>query len=343
MEYSFRDAPFRVYGMPYFDEDGTSKRLKKEMAERMFYGVRDWGLDVRSPGARVAFRTDSASIRVTIEMATISPDVGISLYGAQSGNLYIGRGENARYAGLIVPRKCYEEPVAEGSFTKQPVMEDIMIFLPRNEAVKEVTISLDDGAKVEAPTPYRYPDPVIFYGSSITEGASVCKTANAYSSLLSRALDFDFINYGLSGSGLGELFVADHLAALKKSVFVMDYDYNAPDEAHLRKTHEPFFLRMREKNPDVPIILITGPRTEPDLPWVRERVEIIRTTYENALKRGDDRVYFIEGAYFWGDTPWERYNCTADNIHPNDLGMHRMAEAIRPTLEKALKQAYGEK
>ena len=50
-------------------------------------------------------------------------------------------------------------------------------------------------------------------------------------------LDFDFINYGLSGNAKAEKEVAEYLSKIDASVFILDYDHNAPDVDYLRKTH----------------------------------------------------------------------------------------------------------
>lgn len=332
-EYSFRNAPVRVYGAPYFYRDGTMKRFEKELAKKMFFGVTEWKLDVRSPGARVAFRTDAQEIRFVIDLEGIAPDPGMSLYSAQSADVFIG----GEYRGQIVPVDMYNTPRAEGTFKKEAIMQDVLVFLPRNEAAKEVTILLPEEARIEAPTPYAHPVPVMFYGSSITEGAHAGKPSNAYVCLLSRWLDFDFVNFGISGSARGELFVADHLNRFEKSVFVLDYDYNAPDEEHLEKTHQAFFQRIREQDPDLPVIILSGPWLKENDPGPARRREIIKKTYADAVKAGDKKVWFVDGGAFFGDG--DREICSADRIHPNDHGMYLMARALVPVMKQALAAA----
>ncbi|MBO2516515.1 MAG: hypothetical protein CW338_04445 [Clostridiales bacterium] len=336
--YSFKEAPFHVFGAPRFYKYGTMDRFPRDLAERMFPGVVGWHLDVRSPGARLAFRTDADEIRFDIEYESISVDTGMSLYSAQSGDVFIGRGGEARYLGQIVPPDLYSTPRAEGTFRQinpEGKMQEIIVFLPRNEKITGMTVSLPDDARVLPPEPYTWPVPVLYYGSSITEGAHAGKPSNAYNALLSRWLDCDFINFGVSGSARGELFVADYLNTFEKSVFVMDYDYNAPDEEHLRRTHRPFFERIREHDPGLPVIIISGPRVDRNADAGRRA--IIRETYDRAVAAGDRHVWFIDGGDFFGEE--DRAACTADCIHPNDLGMYRMARAIRPVLLEALRDS----
>ena len=114
-----------------------------------------------------------------------------------------------------------------------------------NEELEDVLIELEDDAKLETPTPYTLERPMVFYGSSITEGGCATRPANAYTALLSRWLDADYINLGFSGSAKGEMEIANYIAGLDMSVFILDYDHNAPTIEHLAETHEPFFKMIR--------------------------------------------------------------------------------------------------
>ena len=116
------------------------------------------------------------------------------------------------------------------------------------------------------------------------------------------------------------------------SLFVYDYDHNAPNAAHLAKTHELFFKHIRKVHPELPILILTMPKeTYTD---EKERREIIFQTYKNAVDAGDKNVYFIDGESYFGAT--DRYCCSIDGIHPNDLGFYRMAQVIEPKIREIL-------
>ena len=328
--FDFRQKPFRLYGVPFFDSTGKLERVPEDVAKQCNDGVVT--LSKRCPGARLRFCTDSRKISFRITLASIEPDIGMSIYSCQSGNVFIG----SRYAGLVKP-SGYDSVLCEGAFEKDAGMEDVTLFLPRNEPVAGIEIELDDGAAVEAPTPYAHAKPILFYGSSITEGGCCSGAANAYNALLSRWLDADYYNFGFSGSARGELAMADYITTIEKSVFVMDYDHNSPSEEHLAATHEPFFRRIREREPELPIVILT----RPDFDFHAEcapRREIIRATYEHAKAAGDENVYFLNGERFFGDEDRDACKPT-DCTHPNDLGMCRMAKVIDPVLRGILERA----
>lgn len=318
------DAPLKVFGVPFYESTGRWERIPAELREKL-PGLSFLGR--RVPGARIGFRTNSKVLKVTMVLETLSVDRGISVFGCQSINVMAGDRRNADFLGLVTPAN-YESKTAEQEFCLSGRMQDIMLYLPRNEIVASVEISVDDDAVVEAPTPYKN-GTVVYYGSSITEGGCCARNTNAYTTLLSDWLDFDFYNLGFSGSARGELEMADYINTFDMDVFVYDYDHNAPSAEFLRATHKPFFRRFREKHPTTPVLMTSRPDFELDESGAARR-EVVRQTYLNAVASGDENVWFIDGETFFGKE--ERELCTVDRCHPNDLGMYRMAKVYEPVL-----------
>ena len=320
-----KDAPIRVFGVPFFEEKKTLERLPGWLIEELHYGEK---LGRRCPGARLGFRTDASEFEIEISLeAPMSVDVGMSIFSCQSAEVRIGERSRSRFAGLVNPPN-YQTPTFRKKITKSNKLEEVTIFLPRNEIVKEVKLTFPDDALVEAPTPYRY-GPVLYYGSSITEGGCCCRLTNAYNALLSNRLDIDYYNFGFSGSAKGELQAADYINTMEIKALVYDYDHNSPSVEHLQSTHEAFFKRIREKNPTLPVIMMG----RPDFDYgnnAEERREVIYTTYRNAIANGDKNVYYIDSETFFGDV--DREQCTIDRVHPNDLGFYRMASVVEPVL-----------
>jgi len=326
--YSFFDEPVKVSGVPLFI-DGCPGRLPDYIREQL-PNLSSHG--VHCTGGRMALRTDSPTFCVRLQLRTNSVDSGMSLYSAQSAQVMVGERNNCRHLGVVNPRN-YQALTAEKTFHKSSEPEMITVYFPPHETIERIEIEVEDGATVSAPTPYRCEKPVVFYGSSITAGACSCNISNAYNSILSRWLDFDYYNLGFGGQAKGELIIADYINTFDMSAFVFDYDHNAPTPEHLAATHKPFFDRIRQANPHLPILMMSKP-AEVYSDADKARREIIRATYESALAAGDAKVWFIDGETFYGET--DRNLCAVDNCHPNDLGFFRMATVIRPVLEEML-------
>ena len=328
--YSCKEAPFVVFGVPFFYQKMNFQRVPKELRDQLGGSMESLGC--RCPGSRIGFRTNAAEFSVKMTLKTLSVDIGMSLFACQSINVMLGDRKNSRLIGLVDPPN-YETRTVEKTFKKSSDMEEVTLWLPRNEEIEEVFITVADDATIEPPTPYRY-GKTLYYGSSITEGGCCCNPTTNYIALLSRWLDMDFYNFGFSGSAKGELEMADYINSFEDvSMIVMDYDHNAPSAEHLKKTHELFFKRLREKHPTMPILILSRPDFDRDPDGVPRRA-VIEQTYQNAIAAGDQNVYYIDGETFFGKT--DRGICTIDTVHPNDIGFYRMAETILPTMQKML-------
>ena len=196
-------------------------------------------------------------------------------------------------------------------------------------------IGLKEGCEIYPAKPYTYEKPVVFYGTSMTHGACVSRAGNDYISLLCRWCDTDFINLGFSGNGKGEPIMADYLADLDASVFVLDYDGNVRTLEDLEKSHMPMYRKIRAKHPTAPIVLITMPALKRHAHIFAEKRELIYNNYLTMKAEGDENVYFVDGPTLLGDNPEDGFT---DLLHPNDLGYYRVAKALQPLLSEILEK-----
>ncbi len=198
--------------------------------------------------------------------------------------------------------------------------------MPGFSEVKHLYIGLDKGSILAAGKQYVNDKPIVFYGSSITHGAAASRPGNTYEALISEKYNLNYVNLGFAGNAKGEQQMAEYIAGRDMSLFVCDYDYNAPTVEYLLETHYRFYEIIRKKHPQIPYVMITKPdlRQNPKRNAVRR--DIIRVSYEKAKIQGDDKVYFIDGeTLFAGELCM---SCTVDGTHPNDLGFYRMSEVI---------------
>ncbi len=325
-----QDAPIRVFGLINFYKNGSFMRLPEEMMEKMPQ-LRQFGS--RSTGGRVCFRTNTKNLYLKLVSQTFIRDSFATQVASSGLDVYAGDRTEGVFVGSVFPTgfRGTDPKVSEKTFSLNGEMIDITLYMPKNEILDHIEIGIDDDAKIEAPTPYENEKPVIFYGSSITEGGCAGRVGNAYNAALSRQLNMDYINFGFSGSAKGEPEMAEFIAGIPMSIFVMDYDYNAPDVEYLAETHEPFFKIIREKNPNLPIIMLSNPNYRIKREDSEKRLAVIRATYEAACANGDQNVYFVSSENFYAES--DPFACTVDGIHPNDCGFYFMTKEVRKTLE----------
>ncbi len=324
--YDALQPPVSLHGV--FFEDGCYRRLPKELACSVSTGVER--LHVHTAGGRVRFVTDSPYIAVHAKVHSCGKMPHFPLTGSIGMDLYTDK----HYLGTYCPPFDIEDTL-EGEITTHSDGEKwcYTLNLPLYTGVERLYIGVKEGSVLECAPAYPISQPVVFYGSSITQGGCASRPGNAYPAILSRALEFDYINLGFSGNAKAEEKIAEHIAGLSMSAFVYDYDHNAPDPEHLAATHERMFRTVRAAYPELPVLMMTRPQ-----PYLNEeekrRLEIVRTTYEHALAAGDRNVYFIQGPDLIHEVV--REIALVDNCHPNDAGFVSMAQAVLPTLQKML-------
>ena len=321
-----KDAPFAISGIYYDDEFKQYVRMPHSVSSTVSDGVKY--LSKESSGGRVRFKTTSKFLGFHAKLSGgsfASFDMFCKIPGSQYFDKYT-------FCNTFAALSSVKDSITEG-FMTDGCLEDFCINFP-SKNVYDVFIALDKDSEIFEPTPYRVQKPIVFYGSSITQGAGASKPGNTYEAIISKHLDAEYINLGFGGNAMGEQEMAKYIAKLDMSAFVLDYDHNSPDAQHLWNTHLDFYRTVRNAHPELPIIILTAPNTMPWYDWYQSRRDAIYNTYKTAIDEGDKNVYFIDGSTLFGDV--DRDLCTVDTCHPTDLGYWRMALKIEETLAPIL-------
>ena len=324
--YDVEEAPFRVYGVKM--EDGRYRRMPESVARSVSDGV--YGLHANTAGGRVRFVTDSPRIAIHASMDGHFQSPHFTFAGKAGFDVY----QNGSYRKTFMPPVDMTDGYESVIETRLTEKTEIVIHFPLYANVKRLYIGLEEGCTLEAAADYALAKPVVYYGSSITQGGCASRPGNAYQNIQSRLLNFDHVNLGFSGNAKAEQAMIDYIKGLEMSAFVYDYDHNAPTPAYLAETHEHMFKCIRAAHPDLPILMLSRPQPHMLNPEDVERLRIVTRTYENALAAGDQNVYFIPGPALMEDVKNEGL---VDGVHPNDAGFVCMARAMLPTLQKMLK------
>lgn len=325
--YDVNQKPFKIYGIYY--DDGKFRRIPEEVAKTVNEGVHR--LHANTAGGRVRFKTDSSYVAIHAKMPMVGKMPHFAFTGSVGFDLYIDE-DGGRYFNTFVPPIGIQDGYESIMRFASSEMREITINFPLYSEVSELYIGLRDGAIVEEAKPYKTEKPIVYYGSSITQGGCASRPGTSYQSLVSNRLDANYINLGFSGNARAEDPIAEYISNLDMSVFVYDYDHNAPTVKYLEKTHQKMFKKIREKNPDLPIVLMVRPKYYL-LDHEVKRREIITKTYNDAKAAGDENVYLIDNVAL---TQLCKNEGTVDDCHPNDLGFASMAKAVGDVLEKIL-------
>ncbi len=318
-----RSDAFNIYGLHEPKSNDVFRRMPEKVAREVSEGV--YYLHTNTSGGRIIFETDSPYVAVKMTAKENSRLPHMPLTGVAGFDLYIFEDGKFTYYRTFTPPYGFDGGYESVVDFMTPGSKKVMLHFPLYHNVDTLCIGLQKDSELSSFAPYKDVPPILYYGSSITQGGCASRPGNNYPAIISRQNMIDFICLGFSGNAHGELAMADYIASLELSVFVMDYDHNDNADA-LMLHHEPFYKRYREKRPSTPIIFVTAPDFDADKLEYAKKRSAVRRTYDNAVAAGDKNVYFIDGETLFGTA--HRDCCTVDSCHPNDLGFSKMADVI---------------
>lgn len=129
------------------------------------------------------------------------------------------------------------------------------MYLSLYDGVTSLSIGVDSLSAITPPAvdlPKRE-KPVVFYGTSILQGGCASRPGMAHTNILERWLNRECINLGFSGNALLDLEIADVIAGVDASMFVLDFVPNATVE-QMRERADKFYTTIRSKHPDTPVL-----------------------------------------------------------------------------------------
>ena len=328
-----------VEGKGWSDTKASYDRLPAK-AEKT---VRDavWGLSRHSAGLCVRFVTDAPEIHAkwTLTSASLAmphmPATGVS-----GVDLYV-KSDDGKWRWLAVgfPRNQANDLRLVGGLPKGS--REYLLYLPLYNGVSSVELGVPKQHAIgKAPARAAGADkPIVFYGTSITQGGCASRPGMVHTAILGRWLDRPVINLGFSGNGRMELELANLMAELDPCVYVLDCLPNMGAKEVSERT-EPFVRILRKTRPSTPILLVEDRSYTNShlLPGQRERNatsrKALRQAHDNLIKAGVPALFYLEGETLLGDDRED----TVDGSHPTDLGFVRQAEAFAKALRPILKQ-----
>lgn len=334
-----KDEPVSIHGV-FYNED---EKLFMRVPDNVVKATGNPKLDVlvrMTSGGRARFVTDSKYISVKASLPAFPPASHMAITLTHGFSVYADGFFRNRYSPTFQDFLDVKELNMKNRimFAEKKIIQDtkkeriVEIYFPLYGGVSELCIGVDSDAVVKKAPSYEIEKPIVFYGSSITQGACVSRPGNDYVSILARKLNADYINLGFSGNGNAEDAMIDYFNSIDASLYAFDYNMYSNRKERILPPHFSIYERIREKHPDSLILLHDKPGCDHE-PYP-EREAIIRETYEKAVKLGDDKICFIPAWDFFGDG--DRDACMADVSHPTDLGAMRMADCIYSHVSKFL-------
>lgn len=329
--------PLGVEGRAWADTKAPFDRLPAKAEKTVRPAV--WGLSRNSTGLCVRFVTDATTIhaRWTVTGKTLAlphmPATGVS-----GLDLYVKTSDGA-WRWVANGRPAGETTTAQLASGLAAGEKEYLLYLPLYNGVSAVEVGLPKGATLKKadPRPSGKDKPIVFYGTSITQGGCASRPGMVHTAILGRRLDRPVVNLGFSGNGTLDPELATLLGELDAAVFVLDCLPNLT-AAQVGERAEPFVRALRKARPDAPVLLVED-RTYANaavLPAVAKRNADSRAALKKAFDAlvagGDANLHYLRGDGLLGDDG----EGTVDGSHPTDLGFLRQADAFAGALKPLL-------
>lgn len=294
-----------------------------------------WNLGRDSAGLCVRFRSDAQALhaRWTLKKESLAMD-HMPATGVSGLDLYVQVEGAWRWLGVGRPASTDNEVELCAGLPEGE--REYMLYLPLYNGVTAVSVGVPAHAKLVASAP-RVAKPIVFYGTSITQGGCASRTGTCHTAFLGRWLDWPVVNLGFSGNGRMEKALAELLAEIDASVYVIDCLPNMNGE--LVGERAPELVRvLRAARPETPIVLVED-RTYADAFLRADRAAAnrknraaLQKVYADLQGEGVGGLHYVEGESLLGADGED----TVDGSHPTDLGFKRQADALYPLLKALL-------
>ena len=326
----YYDAQPYLEGMA-FDDAPPFSRLPMDAEELVRKPV--WGLSRNSAGVAAHFISNAKEIHIQWKLLNDFHMVHMAGTGIRGLDLYVKHNKQWFHLGTGKPYTAENERRLIKNLSGEE--QEYMLYCPLYDGLTSLYIGLDPGATIR--TVEREDLPLVFYGTSITQGGCVTRPGMAYPAIIGRDLDVETINLGFSGNGRMDPEVIDYISEIDAQCYIFDCFPNM-DLDLIKERAERELRKLLEKHPKTPVLLTPNIMAEDG--WfdpevynntVAENAEIA-AIYER-LKKDHKNLYMIP----FKQIRHVAVEGTVDGIHLTDVGTMRMAEVMEKWIRKIAK------
>lgn len=301
-----------------------------------------WNLSQNSSGISVKFRTNSPDISVKWKLASFHERPDMSRICVSGLDLYCFNKNKWQFVRSGIPEGIENEQLLISGM--DTTAKEFLLNLPLYDSIENIEIGIKNGFNISKTlNNYKFNKPIVFYGTSITQGGSPTRPGLAYPSIISRELNVETINLGFAGNGKFEKTVGVALCEIDASIYVIDCIHNSSPEIINTKALD-LIMQIRSSKPNTPILLVEGilkeysyfqksDETVPGgLKYIQKQNNELRKVYDKAIDLKLDKIFYLSSDGLIGYD----HEGTVDGTHLNDLGMKRISEKIKRKIEEIL-------
>jgi GDSL-like Lipase/Acylhydrolase family/N-terminus of Esterase_SGNH_hydro-type len=326
----FHDAQLYLEGMA-FDDAPPFSRLPVDAEDLVREPV--WNLSRNSAGVAAHFITDATEIHIQWKVLNDFHMVHMAGTGIRGLDLYVKNDNKWFHLGTGKPYNEENTRQLIKNLTAEP--REYMLYCPLYDGLTSLYIGINPEAEITEVK--RDEKPLVFYGTSITQGGCVSRPGMAYPAIVGRALDRESINLGFSGNGRMDPEIIDYISEIDADCYIFDCFPNM-DLVMIKDRTERELKKLLERKPKTPVLMVPNIMAEdgwfdPEvynatLAENKELVEIYKR-----LKPQHKNLFMV---------PFKQIRNvavegTVDGIHLTDFGAVKMAEVMEKWIKRLIK------
>lgn len=337
----------RIINKGWEDTFGPYTRIPSSLRDSVRHDL--WERAQCSSGIGVRFATNSSRIGVRYNLLWNTHLIHMADTGLKGTDLYVFEGDSVwRHVNTNRPyivKGHEDEKLVESTYVSNldtNRMREYMVYFPLYDGITSLDIKVDSAATI-IPGAEELISPdnrIVAYGTSILQGGCASRTGMAPTNIISRELNCEVVNLGISGEGKMDQCMAREMVKISAKIFLIDPVPNCTEMMCDTLTYD--FVRIfLEERPDASVVMLEGPI----YPYARydsyfenylpAKNRAFRKNYEK-LKEDypEARLYYVESDGL--DGPED--DGTVDGIHLTDLGFRHYANKMTPILRSILEE-----
>jgi lysophospholipase L1-like esterase len=313
------------------DYDRLPAYMKDSLREQV------WHLSKHTAGLALRFYSNTQALHIRQKNRFNTSMPHMTGTGARGIDVYVRGNSNEpwRWAASTKPDSAEWRGTLLSGMTTQT--REYIVYLPAYDGIDSLWIGINAHAEWK-PAKSTAGSPIVFYGTSITQGCSASRPGMVPTNLMGRRLDQHIINLGFSGNGTLDMPLARFLTQTRLSCLVLDCTPNLQVE-QIRVRTLRFVSYIKNKKPHLPVVLVGNAGHQNR--WLasnhqqnyRSKNQELKKAFEILQQRGHTNLHFIHGKKLLGDD----YEGTVDGVHYTDLGFMRYAKTLLPVIQKVVK------
>lgn len=329
------------FSKEYFQIGGTriDEQEKENAYDRLPLAYKEkvrkevWDLSKASAGITVGFITNATTIAARWTVLNNFSMNHMAASGVKGVDLYVKEAGQWQYVNTGRPASGKETEATLISNMKGEQRE-YRLYLPLYDGVVSLQIGIDSGKTFSKPIPVTT-KPIIFYGTSITQGGCASRPGMAHTNIIARKLDIECVNLGFSGNGRMEQPLAALLADTDALLYVIDCVPNMSKEMITANTGA-LVATIRQKRPTTPIVLVENTLYETaahDLKLqeqLQQKNSNLKRIFDSLRAKAVPNLYYVPATNALGSD----HEGTVDGVHFTDLGFSRFADHLLAAFRK---------